>query len=278
MMIKHLSAFCLAVLVANSALAAEAVKPSPKINYADNLLMNSKTAKRLEGMDTDEVKLALQEARELLEQAKAAHNSGQTAEGSSLSSLALKKFTQAAKLLPKSESALKVLRKRYLELDEEILSYLEWYDSAPYVSGDEQQAVDKAKSEVLEAKGLFESNKYEAANKILTRVLDDVVVMTNRSMTSSEIVNSLDFETPEQEHKYELARNNEYKRLIPIAEQQKAPKGGKLMLFKRFVKKAEEIRVQADSELNSGDITLSIKTLQNSTDQYLRALRMVGIR
>ena len=278
MMIKHLSALCLAVLVTNSALAAEVVKPSPKINYADNLLMNSKTAKRLEGMDTDEVKLALQEARELLEQAKAAHNSGQTAEGSSLSSLALKKFTQAAKLLPKSESALKVLRKRYLELDEEILSYLEWYDSAPYVSGDEQQAVDKAKSEVLEAKGLFESNKYEAANKILTRVLDDVVVMTNRSMTSSEIVNSLDFETPEQEHKYELARNNEYKRLIPIAEQQKAPKGGKLMLFKRFVKKAEEIRVQADSELNSGDITLSIKTLQNSTDQYLRALRMVGIR
>lgn len=278
MMIKYLSAFCLAVLVTNSALAAEAVKPSPKINYADNLLMNSKTAKRLEGMDTEEAKLALQEARALLEQAKAAHNSGQTAEGSSLSSLALKKFTQAAKLLPKSESALRVLRKRYIELDEEILSYLEWYDSAPYVSGDEKQAVDKAKLEVLEAKGLFESSKYEAANKVLTRVLDDVVVMTNRSMTSSEVVSSLEFETPEQEYKYELARNNEYKRLIPIAEQQKAPKGGKLMLFKRFVKKAEEIRVQADSELNSGDITLSIKTLQNSTDQYLKALRMVGIR
>jgi hypothetical protein len=278
MMIKTLSALCLIVLVASSALAAEVVKPSPKINYADNLLMNSKTAKRLESMDSEEAKLALQEARDLLEQAKVAHNSGQKAEGSSLSSLALKKFTQAAKLLPKSESALKVLRKRYIELDEEIASYLEWYDSASYVSGDEQGAIDKAKSEVLEAKALFEHSKYEAANKILTRVLDDVVVMTNRSMTSSEIVSSLEFETAEQEHKYELARNNEYKRLIPIAEQQKAPKGGKLMLFKRFVKKAEDIRVQADSEVQSGDVKTSIKTLQNSTDQYLRALRMVGIR
>ncbi len=277
-MTKYLSAFCLAVLVTSSAFAAESVKPSPKINYADNLLMNSKTAKRLEEMDSEDARLALQEARELLEQAKVAHNSGQAAEGSSLSSLALKKFTQAAKLLPKSESALKVLRKRYLELDEEILSYLEWYDSAPYVSGDEQEAVDKAKSEVLKAKMLFDNSKYEAANKILTRVLDDVVVMTNRSMTSSEIVSSLDFETPEQEHQYELARNNEYKRLIPIAEQQKVPKGGKLMLFKRFVKKAEDVRVQADSELQSGDIKASIKTLQNSTDQYLRALRMIGIR
>ncbi len=277
-MTKYLSAFCLAVLVTSSAFAAESVKPSPKINYADNLLMNSKTAKRLEEMDSEDARLALQEARELLEQAKVAHNSGQAAEGSSLSSLALKKFTQAAKLLPKSESALKVLRKRYLELDEEILSYLEWYDSAPYVSGDEQEAVDKAKSEVLKAKMLFDNSKYEAANKLLTRVLDNVVVMTNRSMTSSEIVSSLDFETPEQEHQYELARNNEYKRLIPIAEQQKVPKGGKLMLFKRFVKKAEDVRVQADSELQSGDIKASIKTLQNSTDQYLRALRMIGIR
>ncbi|VAW45966.1 hypothetical protein MNBD_GAMMA03-1852 [hydrothermal vent metagenome] len=264
--------------VTASALAAEAVKPSPKINYADNLLMNSKTAKRLEAMESEEARLALEEARELLEQAKVAHNRGQKAEGSSLSSLALKKFTQAAKLLPKSESALKVLRKRYIELDEEITSYLEWYDSAPYVSGDEQHAIDKAKSEVSEAKSLFEKSKYEAANKVLTRVLDDVVIMTNRSMTSSEIVSTLEFETPEQEHKYELARNNEYKRLIPIAEQQKAPKGGKLMLFKRFVKKAEDIRIQADSELQSGDVEVSIKTLQNSTDQYLRALRMVGIR
>ncbi|HIE40954.1 MAG TPA: hypothetical protein EYP76_05990 [Thiomicrorhabdus sp.] len=190
----------------------------------------------------------------------------------------MKKFTQAAKLLPKSESALKVLRKRYIELDEEIASYLEWYDSASYVSGDEEEAIDKAKSEILEAKRLFDNSRYEGANKLLARVLDDVVMMTNRSMTSSEVINSLDFETPEQEHKYELARNNEYKRLIPIAEQQKAPKGGKLMLFKRFVKKAEEIRVRADSELESGDIKASIKTLQNSTDQYLRALRMIGIR
>ena len=278
MMIKSLSALCLAVLVTTSAAMAEVVKPSPKINYADNLLMNSKTAKRLENMDSEEARLALQEARDLLERAKEAHNSGQKAEGSSLSSLALKKFTQAAKLLPKSQSALKVQRKRYIELDEEITSYLEWYDSASYVSGDEQETLDKAKLNISEAKILFENSKYEEANKILARVLDDVVVMTNRSMTSTEIVNSLDFETPEQEHKYELARNNEYKRLIPIAEQQKEPKGGKLMLFKRFVKKAEDIRAQADVELQAGDIQTSIKTLQNSTDQYLRALRMVGIR
>ncbi len=277
-MMKTLSALCLVVLVSSSALAAEAVKPSPKINYADNLLMNSKIAKRLEAMDSEEASLALQEARALLEQAKSAHNSGQKAEGSSLSSEALKKFTQAAKLLPKSESALKVLRKRYIELDVEIASYLEWYYSAPYVSGDEREAISKAKSEVADAHALFDNGKYEAANNILTRVLDDVVLMTNRSMTSTEIVSSLDFETPKQEHKYELARNNEYKRLIPIAEQQKAPKGGKLMLFKRFVKKAESIRAQADSELGSGNVELAIETLQNSTDQYLKALRMVGIR
>jgi len=273
-----LSTLCLAVLLSSSVYASDEVKLSPKINYAESLLINSKVAKRMEGMESEEVQQALEEARGLLDQAKVAYLGGDKAEANTLSSSALKKFTEAAKLLPKSESAQKVLRSRYADLTVEISSYLEWYDTATYVSGDEQEAIDRVKVGMSEAKELFDNNRYEKANKILTGILDEVVDISNRSMTSSEIVNSLDFETPEEEQKYELARNNEYKRLIPIAEDQQAPKGGKLMLFKRFVKKAEGIRGQADVEIENNEIENSIKTLQASTDQYLKALRMIGIR
>ena len=50
------------------------------------------------------------------------------------------------------------------------------------------------------------------------------------------------------------------------------------MLVKRFIKKAEDTRTQADSEMQNKDVEASVKTLQNSTDQYLKALRMMGIR
>lgn len=277
-MIKLWSVLSLALFVSTSVLAEQAIKPSPKINYTENLLMNSKTAKRLEAEDTDEARQALKKARDLLEQAKIAHQNGIPKQANALAGLALRKFTEAAKLLPASESAQKVMKARYAELTEEISSYLEWYDSAPYVSGDEQAALKEVKAGIAEAEGLYNKKHYEKANKILSTKLDQVVNMSNRSMTSSEIVNSLDFATAEEEHKYELARNSEYKRLIPIAIDQKAPKGGKLMLVKRFIKKAEDTRTQADSEMQNKDVEASIKTLQNSTDQYLKALRMMGIR
>lgn len=277
-MIKLWSVLSLALFVSTSVFAEQAIKPSPKINYTENLLMNSKTAKRLEAEDTDEARQALKKARDLLEQAKIAHQNGIPKQANALAGLALRKFTEAAKLLPASESAQKVMKDRYAELTEEIASYLEWYDSAPYVSGDEQAALKEVKAGIAEAEGLYNKKHYEKANKILSANLDRTVEMSNRSMTSSEIVNSLDFATAEEEHKYELARNNEYKRLIPIAIDQKAPKGGKLMLVKRFIKKAEDTRTQADSEMQNKDVEASVKTLQNSTDQYLKALRMMGIR
>lgn len=268
----------IAMFASTSVLAADEIKMSPKIKYADNLLMESKTAKRFETDGTDEANVALQKARDLLEQAKIAHQNGIPKQANALAGLALRKFTEAAKLLPASDSAQKVMRERYAELIVEINSYLEWYDSAEYVEGDVEQTLNQVKTGMALADKLYKQKKYENSNTILNRILNQVVEMTNRTMTSSTIVNSLDFATPEEEHKYELGRNNEYKRLIPIAIDQKKPSGGRLMLLKRFVKKAEDIRVTADNELTARNVEAAIKSLQSSTDQYLKALRMMGIR
>lgn len=277
-MIRLWSILSLALFVSTSVLAEQVIKPSPKINYTDNLLMNSKTAKRLEVQDTDEVRLALKKARDLLEQAKIAHQNGIPKQANALAGLALRKFTEAAKLLPASESAQKVMKVRYAELTEEIASYLEWYETAPYVSGDEKTTIKEVNAGIAEAEGLYNQKHYKKANKILSTNLDRVVNMSNRSMTSSEIVSSLDFATADEEYKYELGKNAEYKRLIPIAMNQKKPTGGKLMLIKRFIKNAEDIRVIAESEYESQSIEAAIKSLQKSTKKYLSSLRMMGIR
>lgn len=277
-MIKLWSVLSLALFISTSVFAEQVIKPSPKINYTENLLLNSKTAKRLEAEDTDEARLALKKARDLLDQAKIAHQNGIPKQANALAGLALRKFTEAAKLLPASESAQKVMKARYAELTEEIASYLEWYETAPYVSGDEKSTIVEVKAGITGAEGLYNRKHYKKANKILNYSLNQVVNMSNRSMTSSEIVSSLDFATPEQEYKYELGRNNEYKRLIPIAIDQKKPKGGKLKLIMRFIKISEDLRISADSEHENQSIEAAIKTLQKSTDKYLSSLRMMGIR
>lgn len=268
----------LAMFVSTSVLAEASEKLTPKLRYAESTIFKSPTAKRFNEVGTEEAKQALKKAQDLLEQAIIAHRNGIPKQANALAGLALRKFTEAAKLLPASESAQKVMRTRYAELSEEITSYLEWYDSAEYVSGDEKSTIGEVKSEMVDAKDLYNNKSYKKANSILARVLDKVVNMSNRSMTSSEVVMSLDFATPEEEYKYEIGKNNEYKRLVPIALDQKKPSGGRLMLFKRFIKKAEGIRATADSEHESQGAEAAIKSLQNSTDQYKKALSMIGVR
>lgn len=277
MMIGRWLVLLLAFSVGFSAFAEER-KPSSRIAYADMLLNTSATAKRFEEVGSEEAKEALKGARELLENAQKAWAEGNDKQAEALAGLAMRKFTAATQLLPKTESAQKVMRERYAEMMEEIDSYLDWYDTADYISGNDKATVEKAKEGIATAKSLYEQKQYEKANNLLAGILNVVVEVSNRNMTASEVVRSLDFATPQEEYEYEVGRNDEYKRLIPIAIDQKNPTGGRLMLIKRFAKQAEDTRTQADTEYANKDVEAAIKTLQASTDQYLKTLRMMGIR
>ena len=281
MQTRTLSILSVSVMMLSLSLGVKAeveIKPSPRIDYAEQLLMHSDTAKRLEESESEDAIKALEESRSLYHQARSAQKRGDFDEAESFATDALRRFTSAARFLPRPKSVEVQLKEKYVDLTKEIFSYLEWYDTAPYVSKDEQEAVDRARSQMAQAKDLVSINKVTQANRLLTRVLQDVVELSNRSLKNSTVISSLDFESPEEELKYEVARNDDYKQLIPIAIEQKQPTSGRLMLLKRFEQKAINMRVLADQQRAKGELELAIKSLQDSTDQYIRALGIVGVR
>ncbi|MDR9499661.1 MAG: hypothetical protein RI556_10840 [Hydrogenovibrio sp.] len=270
-------AFSLCVLMV-TAQAGPEQKASAKIDYAEQLLMHSTTAKRIEESKSEKGLAALQESRGLYQKARDSQSNGHHDQAESYATEALRAFTTAARFLAQPES-IKVQRKeKYANLTKEIFSYLDWYETAPYVSKDQHEAINKARSAMARAKDLANENKFKQANQRLSQILEDVVELSNQSLENSTVISTLDFDTAEEEFEYELARNEDYEQLIPIAIEKKQPSSTRLMLMKRFEKKATEKRAEADQLQREGEFERAIELLQASTDQYIRALGIVGVR
>ena len=91
------------------------------------------------------------------------------------------------------------------------------------------------------------------------------------------LVRSLNFETKEDEYQYELGRNNTHNMLVNtvLKEKRNDPRLGKLMDIP--LNQAEKLRSQAETEAASGDYETAIKTMEQSTKQIIKAIRMAGI-
>lgn len=271
-------ALLLAVGVGFAFPVAAEVKSSARIDYAEQLVMSSESARRLEQEGNDEAVAALNEARVLYQKAREIQQQGDIKEAEKIGGEALRRFTMAMKLLPKQPSVDEALRARYIEVMEELRSYMYWYDSAPYVSRDEQQTIEEVRLGLDEASKLAAVSRFMEANRILNNLLTIMVDLSNRALKSDTIISTLDFATPQEEYDYELARNSDYKRLIPIAIEQKDPAPSRLSLMQRFEKQADELRSRSDAEYAANEIEQAIASLQASTDQLIRALGIVGVR
>jgi hypothetical protein len=97
-------------------------------------------------------------------------------------------------------------------------------------------------------------------------------------LQSQTIEYDKDFATPREEYEYELARNESYVELIPIAIEQRHPNEGQVKLMNNFVAKSESIVGEGKALAAKGDYTMAIQAMQAATDNLRRALMIVGVR
>lgn len=250
---------------------------SPRIDYAEQLILHSESAQRIQTLGNDASRQALAESKELYHQAREAQKRGELERAEMLGSDALRRYMAAVQLIPRVTSIDQQMRERCEKLAEEISSYLDWYDTSPYVSREEKQEVDQIKARMSEARELGEGGSYLEASRLLNQILVDVVSISNRSLTSRTVVSSLDFDNPADEYQYELARFNDYRRLVPLAIEQKQPTETRVNLMNRYVGKADELKLEADAAAGE-NVVLATQKLQQATEDLIRALGMIGVR
>ena len=102
--------------------------------------------------------------------------------------------------------------------------------------------------------------------------------VTIESIRSGQtLVQSLQFETIEEEYHYEIDRNDTHRMLISLLVEEKENSDYTREQINKFVAQAKLLRQQADAYAGDGAYELAIGLLEQSTKQLVRAIRSAGI-
>jgi len=251
-----------------------------KMDYAEGVIMKSANAKRVEESDNVVAKEKLKEARDKFQKAREAQDNGEFKLAGKLTNEALRLVTSAAQMVPNVVDKLSQNKKRYQELLKEINVYQSWKKDYSDSERGEQEAKDMemVKVQLENAESLTKQNNYAEANELLQNVLGIVVTYANSSLKSRTFSYDLNFETAIDEYKYEILRNDDYLRLIPIAIAQKMPSAGIKSLMGRFSKKSEQFRDDAEDLYENKKFEEAVAKMKESTNQLITSLKMAGVR
>ncbi|WP_455216684.1 hypothetical protein [Kaarinaea lacus] len=119
-------------------------------------------------------------------------------------------------------------------------------------------------------------NNAEALNLTNSAYLSVKLSLT-KLREGQTLVRSLNFETKEDEYRYELGRNDTHNMLVNtvLKEKRQDPRFGKMMDIP--LGQAEKLRQKAEAEAAGGDFETAIKTMEESTSNIIKAIRMAGI-
>jgi len=266
---------------AAAVVTAGAVKQ--KLSYAQ-MVIGSSSAKRIEGSGNQKAIETLANARGQIEAAKASlaggeldQAMGQVNDGLRLMAAASRQVTTESEMAGVNHKA------QYEELSNSLKTYEGSYkrnvDRAVKMKQPLKAKLDKVEYDRLIAEGgsLATKDEYAAANKSLQKAQAMITSVLTNMLHAQTVTYDLNFETPQKEYEYELARYENYEELIPLAIEQKQPSQRALELVDSFVQKATKIRDEGKAIAAKGDYKMAIMAMQAATANLRRALRMVGV-
>jgi len=258
--------------------AAPSLQLPMKLDYAEGVIMRSSSAARIEQGDNEEAKAKLQEARDKYTQARQAQSDGEFTRSEELANEAIRLVTAAAMKVPNKVDDVTVQKRRYEDLLAQIETYRNWEHTASDLDAQTQAQMDSAILEIEKAANYAANDDYRKANEFLSMALNIVIQAKNSSLKERTFSYDLNFETPIDEYQYELSRNDDYFRLVPIAIAQKDPSSGIQNLMERFVQKAKIKRHDAETQYEAKQFEQAVKSLQESSSELGSALKIAGVR
>ena len=263
------------------AVSASSVKQ--KLSYAQMVLM-SKSAKRVESSGNAEAVATLGQARAQIAAAKSTLAAGNVEQAMNEVNEGLRLVTAASRAVTTDSDMAGVNQKaKYDELKNSLKTYEGSYErntDRMKKSGQKKSAKldQKAyKRLVDEGNALASKGDYVGANKSLGKAQQMITSVLTDMLHAQTITYDKNFETPKEEYEYELARLESYEELVPLAIERKHPSQRALGLIDGFVKKAGKIKQEGKDLAAKGDYKMAIMAMQAATSNVQRGLRIAGV-
>lgn len=252
-----------------------------RVNYLESLVYKSSSARKVEESGNEEAMATLSRSRELYEQAKAALEKDDLDGSDAAMRESMRLVGVASRMATSPEEKTAREREKYLQTKKSVESLLGAIDRVVKENGPEKEklGVDPAPIHKLydEAGALASGNKYREANV----KIDEAYALASSAITKlrdkETILLTLEFETPEDEYKYVLKRNESYESLISIMIEEKKPGEGQLERIKGFVSEGRSTLEKAKKLASQGDFEQAIQVADEATGELAKALRTLGL-
>lgn len=254
-----------------------------KLGYAQ-MVSSSASAKRIEGSGNANAIAMLDSARKQLESAKTTLAGGKFGEAMEQVDEGLRLMTAASRAITTDSDLSEVNHKAKYE---ELFNTLKTYDGS-YKRNMERAVKSKqplkSKLDETEYARLMKEGEvlggkqdYVSANKSLEKAQAMITAVLTDMLHAQTVVYDTNFETPKEEYEYELAREENYEELVPLAIEQRQPGENSLKMIDEMVKKAAQIKAEGESIAAKGDYKMAILAIQAATSNLQRALRLAGV-
>lgn len=255
-----------------------------KLQLVKLQLTRSPAVQRVQQGDHLLAKQKLAEAQAAYQRAEVEAGAGRQDEAIKLLDQALRDIVAASNLVPDPAQAAARVRSQNQELRAAIRMFHALHKGlssrmgsiklhAPSVGAD----IDRIDGMVERADAMMAGGQQQEANLLLSDAHQIVVSALNRMLTAETIVYELKFDSPADEFRHELARNQSFEELVPIALARLNVSTEAATLAERYVRLSRELADAAQRQAGDGNYRAALKSLQDATNHLERALRIAGL-
>lgn len=248
------------------------------IQFVEQLVIQSAAAKTIQHSDNAKAKALQQEAIQDLKRARQAQQAGDTQTVREALHEAKSKLFQAIRMTGEKE----VKDKQQRDFKARVKSTTALLEAHKRIRVQKQlgkparEVEQHVASQIQSAQNEFNKGRLGKAMTQINAAYLSIKLSVTRLRDGDTLVRELHFETKEDEYKYELERNRTHRILVEVVLKEKlSPRMS--LLMKTPMAKAEELRALAVQQAESGDYDKAIHTLEQSTQQIIRAIRMAGV-
>lgn len=250
-----------------------------RIANVSRLLEESSGAKRVDASSDTEALARRAEARELLRQARAARDAGDSARAGDLLSQASRAMFEAVRLAGPPDS---IARKHESDFDDRVGSIEALIAALERITAEKgldvsSEVISAVKTLLARGIALRDGGDITGGREVLNEAYEEAKRGVEELRGGETLVRTLNFASKEEEYRYEVDRNDTHRMLVEVLVSEKRAKAGIDRMVTTFSKSAAKLRADAERQADNGDFAGAVTTLENSTKEYIRAIRSSGI-
>ncbi len=249
-----------------------------KLNLLGYILTKSKRTRDVENSGNEKAISILEMARKHYDAAKTFLDSNEFEKSNTEIQKSLQSISVSFRMVVNKEREKEVAKEQYDLLYSRVKSFSDLFNQLP---ADKVKGIldsDKVNMLIKKSESLYAEGNPKQALEPLSAVADMLEQALSDARKNETIVYALEFETPEDEYKYEMERNENYTLLTNMIISTSPPENKKkLPLIRMLMNKNEELVVEAEKMFESGEVDSAIELLEKGNKTLVRALRLGGL-